>query len=256
MLPQTPDNKSKVAVVIVTLSLVAAIVLGVLSLQPARPTEAGFVLVEDYLDAGKAIQYIGNVDDTGSPFGMVMYDASSPQSLQAYASASQSKGQSLVASGVGQLYVWITFRQPLEINSFESLARRDNLQVKRYSLRAMGQKGTRITISGGPDDGSIVPSARLDSAMNDIQVHESKQAQLKGVYEAVGVISATDYQELLRDPRVFMIDVTGTLIYNDPGFQNKTHMSWDEFTAKFQIDGGPGGPYWYVEDYGLGKGNN
>lgn len=221
-------------------------------LSRASSSEAGFILVQDYLDQEKTIQYIGNVDDTGSPFGVVMYDASRPEDLLHYVEASQARGQELVASGVKELYIWITFRQPVNVSAFEVWAKQTGFDVKRFYLRALGQNDERIGISGAPGEGAIVPFGELDSAMNSVQTHENNRAQLKGIFEAVGVISAQGYQELVRDPRVFLVDVTGTLIYLHPNFQRQTHMTWKEFASRFQIDGGPGGPYWYVEDYGLG----
>lgn len=225
-------------------------------LNRASSAEAGFVLVQDYLDQERTIQYIGNVDDTGSPFGVVMYDSSRPESLVHYVEASHIQGQKLISSGVKELYVWVTFRRPMNIDAFEALMKQNGLAVKRYTLRVIGQKGDRIGISGGPEQDRLVPADQIDSAMNAIQGHENNQAQLQGVFEVVGVVSAEGYQALIDDPRVFLVDVTGTLIYHDQNFQRKTQMNWKEFVDRFQIDGGPGGPFWYVEDFGLGASGN
>ncbi len=251
------NNKKKLKIAVgIAISAIAVISIYLLFVQSVGPTEAGFVIVQNYLDAEKTIEYIGNVDDSGAPYGVVMYDAGSPEGLQHYADASQAQGQALVDSGVEELYVWITFRRPVEINAFAPLAEHFNLQVKRYAMRAIGQNGDRIGIMGAPEGSVMVPASQLDRAVKGVQQHENNQAQLQGVFEVIGVIGANDYQRLLRDPRIFMIDVTGTLIYHDPNFQDQTHLNWDEFVARFQIDGSHGGPYWYVEDFGLGASSN
>ncbi|MBI3242855.1 MAG: hypothetical protein HYZ49_11230 [Chloroflexi bacterium] len=242
--------------IVLFVSLLFVVALGSVAYwRPGAATAQG-VLVQDYLDQEKTIQYIGNVDDTGSPFGVVMYDSSRPESLVHYMEASRFQGQKLISSGAKELYVWVTFRRPMNIDAFEALMKQNGLAVKRYTLRVIGQKGDRIGISGGPEQDHLVPADQIDSAMNAIQGHESNQAQLQGVFEVVGVVSAEGYQALIEDPRVFLVDVTGTLIYRDQNFQRKTNMGWKEFVDHFQIDGGPGGPFWYVEDFGLGASGN
>lgn len=122
-------TKTKNKRVVLMIFLLSMIVGGgaFLWLTHATNSEAGFVLAQNYLDQENTIQYIGNVDDTGAPFGMVMYDASNPESLRHYAEVSRLQGQKLI----------------------------------------------------------------------------------------------------------------------------DTRLSWKEFVNRFQIDGGPGGPFWYVEDFGL-----
>lgn len=245
--------KSKPIVLAAFLSVALLTAVVVLFLSHAPSSEAGFVIVEDYLDLEKTILYIGNVDDSGAPFGVVMYDASSPEALRHYAEASRARGQELIESGVKELYVVVTFRYPLDLSVFEDIVKQSELEVKRYMIRVLGQKGDRIGISGGPLDGVLLPSFLLQRAMESIQEHENGQAELQGVFEVTGVISAEGYRKLIQDPRVYMVDVTGSLVYHHPAFQSRVRMDWKEFIATFQIDSGPGAPFGYMEDFGLEK---
>lgn len=244
-------TKSKPVVLLSLLAMVSLATIAVGLLSRVFPSEARSVIVRDYLDVEKTILYIGNVDNSGAPFGVVMYDASSPEALHHYVEASRARGRELIDSGVRELYVWVTFRHPLDLSTFEDWVRQSGLDVKRYSLRALGQKGDRIGISGGPERGTLIPPHQLDQAVCDIQVHENGKAELKGVFEVSGVVSAEGYQKLVQDPHVFLVDVTGSLIYLDRTFKNETHMDWEEFVARFQIEGGPGYPFWYMEELGL-----
>ncbi len=237
---------------ILAISLLAAPMM-VWRLGRTLSSEARSVIVRDYLDAEQTILYIGNVDDSGAPFGVVMYDPSRPEALRHYAEASRMRGQELIASGVTELYVWITFRRPLDLRTFEALVQQSGLDVKRYFIRVRGRNGARVTISGAPEGGMLIPPEPLNRAMEGIQAHENHQAELQGIFEVSGVVRAEGYRKLVQDPRVFLVDVTGSLIYLNPAFQNKTRMDWKAFTAWFQIQGGPGGPFWYMEDFGLEK---
>lgn len=245
--------KSKPLVLAVFLAVALLVAVAIWFLGRAPSSEALSVIVRDYLDAEKTILYIGNVDDSGAPFAVVMYDASSPEALRHYAEASRVRGQELIDSGVTELYVWVTFRHPLDVSTFEDLVKRGGLDAKRYSLRALGQKGDRVTISGGSERGVLVPLEQLDRAMKGIQAHENNQAKLKGVFEVSGVVSVEGYKKLVQDPHVFLVDVTGSLVYLNPTFRDKTRIDWKEFIARFQIEGSPGGPFWYIEDFGLEK---
>ena len=244
-------SKSLVLAAFLSVALLIAVVVWFFGRAPS--SEARSVIVQDYLDSEKTILYIGNVDDSGAPFAVVMYDASSPEALRHYAEASRVRGQELIDSGVTELYVWVTFRYPLDLSVFEDIVKQSGLDVKRYTIRALGQKGDRIGISGGPLDGVLFPPPLLDRALESIQEHENGQAELKGVFEVTGVISAEGYQKLIQDPRVFLVDVTGSLVYHHPAYKNRVRMDWKEFIASFQIGSGPGAPFWYMEDFGLEK---
>ncbi len=245
-------TKSKFLVLVISLSAITLVVpIVVWGLGRTPPSEARSVIVRDYLDAEQTILYIGNVDDSGAPFGVVMYDPSRLETLCHYAEASRIRGEALIASGATELYVWITFRRPLDIRAFEALVQQSGLDVRRYFIRVRGRSGDRVTISGSPDGGILIPPEHLNRAMEGIQAHENHQAELQGIFEVSGVIRAEGYRKLIQDPRVFLVDVTGSLIYRNPAFQNKTRMDWKTFTAQFQIEGGPGSPFWYMEDFGL-----
>lgn len=191
------------------------------------------------------------MDDSGAPFAVVMYDASSPEALRHYAEASRVRGQELIDSGVTELYVWVTFRYPLDVSTFEDWVKQGGLDAKRYYLRALGQKGDRVTISGGSERGVLVPLEQLDRAMKGIQAHENNQAELKGVFEVSGVVGVEGYKKLVQDSHVFLVDVTGSLVYHHPAYKNRVRMSWQEFVDRFQF--GSGSPFWYMENFGLEK---
>lgn len=245
-------TKGKFLAMVASLSAITFVVpIVVWWLSRTPPSEARSVIVRDYLDAEQTLLYIGNVDDSGAPFGVVMYDPSRPETLCHYAEASRIRGEALIASGATELYVWITFRRPLDIRTFEALVQQSGLDVRRYFIRVRGRNGDRVTISGSPDGGILIPPEHLNRAMEGIQAHENHQAELQGIFEVSGVIRAEGYRKLVQDPRVFLVDVTGSLIYRNPAFQNKTRMDWKTFTTQFQIEGGPGSPFWYMEDFGL-----
>lgn len=243
--------KSKPLVLAAFLAVALLVAVAVWFLGRAPSSEARSVIVQDYLDAEKTILYIGNVDDSGAPFAVVMYDASSPEAIRHYAAASRARGQELIDSGVTELYVWVTFRYPLDLSVFEDMVKQSGLDVKGYQLRALGQKGDRVTINGGPERGVLVPLEQLDRAMKGIQAHENNQAELKGVFAVSGVVSVEGYKKLVQDPHVFLVDVTGSLVYHHPAFKNRVRMGWKEFVDMFQFVSGS--PFWYMENFGLEK---
>jgi len=212
--------------------------------------DARGVLVQAYLDTDQTIAYVGNVDDTGSPLMAISYDTSSISSLRHYAVESQARGDALLKAGVSDFYVWVTFRRTLSADEFRALVKETGLSVQRYTMRAIGADGSRITIGGGPVDGEVLPTQELDEALTQVQAREGDQAlTFSGIFEVLGTVNATGYKQLRSAPDVFMVDVTGTLVYRNANFQRSTRFSWKDFVAKFQISGNS--PFWYMEDFGL-----
>ncbi len=234
-----------------TLLTITVVVLGSLIYAWTGVATARGILVQDYLDSERTIQYIGNVDDTGFPIVVVMYDGSSVESLRHYANASQLQGEASLQAGVSDFYVVLTFRRALNENEFRAFIRDTGFAAHSYMIRATNSKGQRITMSGGPENGDVLPANELASAMAQIGARENNQAVgFSGVFEAQGTASAEVYRKLVADPRVFVADVTGTLVYHNPNYQKAVRFTWQDFVTKLEMSSGSG-PFWYMEDLGL-----
>jgi len=114
-----------------------------------------------------------------------------------------------------------------------------------------GEKGDRITVEGGQQDGVIFP-AMYDRIIESVQAHENGNAQIGGVFQVQALIEPNAYQKLLEDARVFMVDVTATLAYHELVSRKLTTMSWTEYTNRVQL-GITNEPFWHMEKLGLVK---
>lgn len=230
------------------------------ALRTARPLEAQpestTPIVQDYLDPARTILYIGNIDDRGSPFAVVMYEPHHPEDLRYYARISRQRGEMLLQAGVQELYVWVTFRHPLDPSVFAEWVKQNRFCVRQYNLRLMGRTGDRITGSAfslgkagcaSPED--LLGAHPFAHGMRHVQERENGQAKLLGIYDVKGTIQAEAYRRILQDPRVFLVDVTGSLVYRHPSFQAQVRMSWEDFASRFQINGPSF--FWHMEDFGL-----
>lgn len=168
-----------------------------------------------------------------------MYDSSSVDGLLEYARASNSQGEALLQAGVSDFYVWVTFRRALNEKEFQSLVKDTGLTVLEYTMRAIGKNGSRVTIGGAPSNSELLPASDLAQAVAEVKAREnSENVSVNGVFEAIGTIDVAGYKQLVGDPRIFIVDVTGTLVYNSNKFQATADMGWADYAAKLQIGGG------------------
>ena len=237
-------------IAICTFVLIAALVAVT---SHANQSVAGFGGIQGYLDTDKqTILYFINLEDGVSPVIMVASrEPKTPDDLRYYAQTSQTRGEALLQSGVNNLYVWVTFRRVLSIEEFKDFVAQYGLDVKHYTIRAYGEKGDRITIEGGPQDGVIVP-AMYDRVIESVQVHENGKAQIGGVFDVKALVQSSAYRKLLVDSRVFIVDVTATLAYQELVSRKITSMTWAEYANRVQL-GMTYGPFWNMEKLGLDK---
>ncbi|HUN22655.1 MAG TPA: hypothetical protein PK299_05920 [Anaerolineales bacterium] len=243
------NQHSKIAIGIMLTILVASI-YAILSIP--KQTNANWVMVQDHLDNEKKIAYYGNMD-MGYPYGILEYNHHSLQGIDEYKKYSELKGKELVSKEVKELYVWVTFRQALMPADFSQWVAKYQMQDIGYTIRVYGKDGARITMGGGPSEVELVPVDELETAMSQLQEKESNLAKLGGIFEVKGVVTAENYLALLADPRVYLVDVTGTLIYYHPDFQAQSDLTWEQFTQEFQMMRTDGSLYWFLEDFGIAK---
>ena len=71
---------------------------------------------------------------------------------------------------------------------------------------------------------------------------------LNGVYAFAGIVDAKGYRRLLKDKRVYNVDVTANVVYQQ---LKGGGLSWDHFAERVQLIGYV--IFWDMENMGLNK---
>lgn len=210
----------------------------------------------------------------------------SREEIDYYVQASREAGQKLLEQGENDFYVGVTFRRYLSPEEFETFASNVGAKVTHFTLRARFPNldpKTRVTIWGSPSADRIINPDALNRQMDELrfQAKEKKADQVAAArsgdpdaewidvleteeFKAItvadndavmnGVISfealtdAKGYRQLLRDPRVFHVDVTANLVYDQ--IKDKG-ITWQEFVKTLNL--GDFDPFWSMETLGLRK---
>jgi len=203
-----------------------------------------------------------------------------------YVQASREVGQKLLEQGENDFYVGVTFRRYLSPEEFETFASNVGAKVTHFTLRASFPNldpKTRVTIWGRPSGDRIINPDSLGRQMDELrfQAKEKKADQvaaarsgdpdvewidvleteefkaitvadndavLNGVISFEALTDAKGYQQLLQDPRVFHVDVTANLVFDQ---LKQKGITWQEFVKTLNL--GDFDPFWSMETLGLRK---
>ena len=208
------------------------------------------------------------------------------EEIDYYVQASRDAGKRLIEDGVTDFYVGVTLRRYLSPAEFEELSSALGLKVTEFAMRASFPKidpDTRISIFGMASADHLIDPTNLDRTMEGLrfQAREKKadkiaaqrtgdaeidwasvtdaqefkgisiddgDAIINGIYTFEAITDVRGYQRLLEDPRVFHVDVTATLVFE----QLKTKgITWEEFVKMPNL--GDYDPFWSMETLGLDK---
>lgn len=208
------------------------------------------------------------------------------EEIDYYVKASREAGEKLLAQGENDFYVGVTFRRYLSPEEFETFTSNVGVKVTHFTLRATFPNldpKTRVTIWGSPSGEKIIDPDTLSRKMDELrfQAKEKKADQvaaaqtgdldvewmdvleseefkaitvedsdtvLNGVISFEAVVDADGYRQLLQDPRVFHVDVTANLIYDQ--LKGKG-ITWKEYVKTLNL--GDFDTFWSMETIGLHK---
>lgn len=195
-------------------------------------------------------------------------------------------GKQLLDEGVDQFFVGVTLRNYIPLEEFDQFADEMGIQVKdtyiRATFPALDPK-EKITFAGVPANGKLNDPASIEymkaslkrqarekkadkvaikktgnpdaDAMEELEPDEIKAITvddsdyaLNGVYAIAGVVDAKGYRRLLKDKRVYNVDVTANVVYQQ---LKGGGMSWKDFADKVQLIGYV--IFWDMEKMGLDK---
>ncbi|MBI4762589.1 MAG: hypothetical protein HY780_15405 [Chloroflexi bacterium] len=192
--------------------------------------------------------------------------------LDYYVSTSRQVGKQLLDEGVDQFFVGVTLRNYIPLEAFDQFADEMGIQVKGTYIRGTFptlDPTEKITFAGVPASGKLNDpetikhlKANLKSqaremkadklavkktgnpdadAMEELEPEEIKAITaddsdfvLNGIYAFAGAVDAKGYRRLLKDKRVYNVDVTATVVYQR---LKGGGMSWKDFADKVQLIG-------------------
>lgn len=225
---------------ILTLSIVAACVLALLGLFLLRSEESS---AAPHKGKYGAIEFVVS-DDTNGKRAMISYSRNSKDDLVAYASTNQDLLYELVGQGAKVITGQIVFVRPLGPDEFTQIVSDYDVSVESYVLRGISNSGERITIFGAPSDAELIPSPTWQQSENILKA-KNEQTRIAGVITVEGQIKTANAQRLLRDERVFVVDVSTEFVRRQlqVEFEGNTPVRVDNL---FPL-------YWFLEDYGIAK---
>ncbi|MGQ9546984.1 MAG: hypothetical protein ACUVTR_07585, partial [Dehalococcoidia bacterium] len=138
-------------------------------------------------------------------------DFSTRANLQAYVQWNAARAQMLSANLEHPIPVKVTFRSPVSIVEAQRLVDATGLRLEQTTFvgrNTEGQPYNGGTLSDGVD--SIIRLGALES------LWEEKKIQLDGVMVIEGALGRADaLQILLKAPRVYLVDVTADLVFQE-----------------------------------------
>lgn len=200
------------------------------------------------------IQY-GVAYSDGQLNGGVAYEFRTIEGVRKYQGFNLRTIDQLIRANQNQFYVLVIFNRPLSQGEFEQLTQTYQLIPYAYTLRAIAPNGMRTTIYGGPANGNLIPTDRINMVAKDIQ--ERDGTTIRGWIDVSTVISGPQLIELLKDPRIYTIDATETLFRNsitpakliNAGVSSDILQSATQGEMHIQIS--RVSLYWSLEDLGL-----
>lgn len=194
------------------------------------------------------------------------------ETMDHYVETSRQVGKQILDEGVDQFVVGVTLRNYIPLEGFDQFADEMGIRVKNTYIRGTFpalDPTEKITFAGVPASGKIsdletIQRLKADlksqareikadklavkktgnpdaDAMEELEPDEIKSITaedsdfvLNGIYAFTGVVDAKGYTRLLKDKRVYNVDVTANVVYQrlkDGG------LSWDHFADRVQLIG-------------------
>lgn len=189
--------------------------------------------------------------------GGISYDYLSAEGVQEYVTFNRQASQAIAQRRAGRVRVNVIFNHPLAQTEFEQFVHTYDVTVHRYRMRAVEADGTRVTISGTPESGQLVPPQYLSEVLSDIEARNA--AEFKGWIEAEVTTTPAHLGLMPRDSNVFVTEAAYALIYDaltpqalrNAGATEETTRKIQDGTDRtvVQISGPPF--YWLLEDASL-----
>lgn len=192
--------------------------------------------------------------------------------LEYYVATSRQVGKQLLGEGVDQFYVGVTLRNYIPLEAFDQFADEVGIQVKGAYISGTFptlDSTEKITFAGVPARGKFNDAETIQRLKADLKTHarelkadklavkktgnpdadameelepdeikaitaDESDYVLNGVYAVAGVVDAKGYRRLLKDKRVYNVDVTATVVYQR---LKGGGMSWKDFAGKVQLIG-------------------
>lgn len=152
-------------------------------------------------------RYRASVDHTeGRVNADVSYAVDTVAQVDEFTKTQRQLGEDLVAANTPTIDTTIVFRHPLTQAQFEQFVAANNLGVTSYTLRFIDNQGQRVTISGAPDAGVLVPGDLLNLALADVQ--QRSPGTFRGWVEVQAWVPNTTYKSVADDKNVYLVDVS------------------------------------------------
>lgn len=139
------------------------------------------------------------------------YKRDSVQALRNYVTVNKTLANQLRSEGLSEFVVIVTFKRPIALDDFWAWVAVNPLKVNSYTLRVLAKDGSRVTIGGAPSEESPREAeAHLRRILGIVARHGATDVQ--GIMSVEGVLSATDYDKLVADKNIFLVDVTRSAV--------------------------------------------
>ncbi len=196
----------KIAIYLLALAFFAGAIMVGLAQVSAAPPPPQPVASETFQDW----QYQIWTESDGYSLAQVEYKADTIQSLQNYVALNKALTAQLFQDGLKDFAVIVTFNRPLPLDDFRAWVAATHLNVNGFTLRVMAKDGSRVTVGGAPTGGQLIEDARLKSILDRVAEHGA--TDVRGFISVEGVVAAADYNQLIANNDVFLVDVTRSVI--------------------------------------------
>ncbi len=275
-----------IAKVVVLIVVATAMLLGILAFQrqPSNLQVKGYLDAEQRIYYVGGI--VEGTDNTFFAERVWHKSPTTREEIDYYVQASRTAGQKLLEQGENDFYVGVTFRRYLSPEEFETFASNAGAKVTWFTLRATFPQidpKERVTIWGSPSGDRVINPDSLSRQIDELrfQAKEKKADQvaaarsgdpdadwadvletdefkaitvadndavLNGVISFEAITDAKGYRQLLQDSRVFHVDVTANLVYDQLKAKGITRQEYMKTLNLGDFD-----PFWSMEELGLDK---
>jgi hypothetical protein len=165
--------------------------------------------------------YLATREEDGTVTAEVDFDHRSVQGIRNFVTANQQLIADL-ANTRGEVTVEVTFREPLDINTYRDRVQKagvshfDYIQVwpDTPNVSTMGLVASPIQMIIISDSADSLPQKALDEAMSSNR-QDLGEFTIKGVVAFSGKIDPVKLPALAADPQVFLVDVSTNIVRKD-----------------------------------------
>ena len=191
-------------------------------------------------------RYTAHRTATGQIEAYVEYRRASVADLRAYADANRQLTNTL-ATKKGQADVQVTYKEPLSPDVFRNWSTTNGLTVAKAAARTLQGGTMRGTIGVAPGNlrnpgTDPLPLDLLNGQLEAVR-RSDPSMQVRGVYAARGTVDASHLTAMIADPRVFLLDVTPTVV--------RQELAAGGVIGADRADVDVATPFWNMEDLGL-----